>query len=99
MRNWTISGIAYHSLGADWRNIMAGDQFVCAVHHDSPHKGLIAAAPDLYAAAEGALKALIGIDDIMHRAGMMQGVECPAIAPLRDALSKASAVRSGVDQL
>lgn len=54
---------------------------------------LYAAAPDLYAAAAGALKALVGIDEMLHRHGMMQGVACPAIEPLRAALSRASLVQ------
>lgn len=51
---------------------------------------LIAAAPDLLEAAEKALEALVGIDRLLHKYGMMQGVECPAIPYLRTAISKAT---------
>lgn len=50
---------------------------------------LIAAAPELLEAAEKALQALEGVDALMHKHGMMQGVNCPAIAPLRAAILSA----------
>ena len=43
----------------------------------------------LLEAAQLALKALIGTDMLLHRHGMMVGIECPAIAPLRAAISLA----------
>ncbi|MEN2711465.1 hypothetical protein [Sphingomonas sp. VL_57B] len=46
-------------------------------------------APELLEAAEAALQALVGIDALMHRHGMMKGMNCPAIAPLRAAIAKA----------
>lgn len=50
---------------------------------------LIAAAPDLLAAVQDGLQALVGVDRLLHEHGMMSGVECPAIATLRTAIAKA----------
>lgn len=52
-------------------------------------KGTLVAdkVPSLYEAAQYALDALIAIDAMLHRNGLMVGVENPAIAPLRDALA------------
>ena len=45
---------------------------------------------ELLAAAQDALQALVGVDRLLHKHGMMIGVECPAIAPLRAAIAKAT---------
>lgn len=44
---------------------------------------------ELLVAARDALQALVGVDRLLHEHGMMSGVECPAIAPLRAAITKA----------
>lgn len=67
---------------------------VCALadHEKSvvrPNARLIAAAPKLLEAAEAALQALEGVDALMHKHGMMLGVNCPAISPLRAAILSA----------
>lgn len=51
---------------------------------------LIAAAPELLAAASEGLQALVGVDRLLHKHGMMTGADCPAIAPLRAAIAKAT---------
>lgn len=43
----------------------------------------------LLQAAEVALDALVKVDALLHRHGMMIGIDCPAIEPLRTAIAKA----------
>jgi hypothetical protein len=54
-----------------------------------PNARLAASAPDLLEAAILALRALEGIDKLLHQHGMMGGVSCPAIAWLETAISRA----------
>lgn len=44
---------------------------------------------DLIAVAEDALKALEASDATLHQLGMMEGIDCPVIEPLRAAIAKA----------
>ena len=37
--------------------------------------------------ADDALQALVGVDRLLHQYGLMQGEDCPAIEPLRAALT------------
>lgn len=50
---------------------------------------VLGAAPDLLLAAELALQALVGTDRILHANGLMKGLDCPVIEPLRGAIAKA----------
>lgn len=43
---------------------------------------------ELVEAARDALAALEGVDRLLHAEGMMVGIDCPAIEPLRKALSQ-----------
>lgn len=49
----------------------------------------IAASGALYDAGKMALKALIGVDALLHKHGMMAGITNPAIEPLSAALALA----------
>lgn len=54
-----------------------------------PDAMLYAAAAELLEAAEMALQALVGVDAMLHKHGMMQGAQCPAIPTLEAAIAKA----------
>jgi hypothetical protein len=84
---WSVDGVAYRQLGTAWVNIMAGDEFVCSVHRDSPHKTMITAAPDLYAALT---KARDTINAVYVQMGVTDEGRATNLAHLDAALAKAT---------
>ena len=93
---WAVSIVDPHRVvlasgGSKGLEVAQAKEFVPQYREQSlANARLIAAAPDLLKAAEQALKALEGVDELLHRHGFMQGLNCPAIKPLRAAIAKAT---------